>query len=137
MHKSTALECSRKTAIILFILTGTLFILTGCTQLYRWIGLTPEQTADQVAKDQTARQEIADKIRLTTTELILTITSGLGAIASGFLAKWLGTERKITAAMITGVEAAATDGTVKKSITAKATAAGIEPILHRRVVALT
>lgn len=135
-NKPTILECSRKTAVISFILCGTLFILTGCAQFYRAIGLSAEQTADQVAKDQTARQEITDKIRLTTTELLLTITSGLGAIASGFLAKWLGTERKITTALITGIESTDAKAT-KESVNRKATAAGIEPKLAARVRALT
>jgi len=122
--------------MIIFILIGVLFILTGCAQLYKIIGLTDQQTADQIAKDQTARQKITEEIRLTTTELITTAIAGLGAIASGFLAKWLGTERKITTALITGIEAT-NDTSTKKTIQNKATAAGIEPQLHKRVLALT
>ncbi|MBA7484094.1 hypothetical protein ES707_19618 [subsurface metagenome] len=130
------LQCTQTTATFLFILLGSLFVLTGCAQLYRTIGLSDEQTATQIAKDQASRQEITDKIRLTTTELVLTITSGLGAIASGLLAKWLGTERKITTALITGVEVS-NNNSVKETIKAKATSAGIEPLLNKRVIALT
>ena len=54
MLQSTVLRCSQKTAMILFIFIGSLFCLAGCAQLYKLIGLTPEQTADQIGKDQKA-----------------------------------------------------------------------------------
>jgi len=136
MQHSTVLKCSQTTATFLFILIGSLFIFIGCEQLYKTIGLTDEQTAAQVAKDQADRQKIVEEIRLTTTELITTTIAGLGAIASGFLAKWLDTERKITTALITGIEAS-NDTTVKESVNKTATAAGIEPKLHKRVLSLT
>ena len=132
----TFLRCSQKTATILFILVGSLFCLAGCAQLYKLIGLSDEQTADQVQKDQADRQKIIEGIRLTTTEIITTAVAGLGAIATGFLAKWLGTERKITKVMITGIEKA-NNTNVKESIATAAGAAGIEPKLHARVKALT
>ena len=122
--------------MITFILIGCLFCLAGCAQLYKLIGLTDQQTADQVAADQTARQKIAEGIRLTTTEIITTAVAGLGAIASGFLAKWLGTERKITKALITGIEST-TDVPTKRAVKENATAAGVENKLHARVKALT
>ena len=132
----TILHCSHNTAGIVFILIGTLFILTGCTALYKALGLSDQQAQDQTAKDQTDRQKIIDQVRFTSTEIIITAVAGAGAILSGLLARWLGTERKITTALITGIEAAK-DPNVKKSVAAKATAAGIEPSLHRRVTALT
>jgi len=132
----TLLNCSTTTTFVFFTLIGSLFILVGCSALYRAIGLTDEQAAAQLAKDQAARQEITNKLRLTITEIILTITSGLGALASGFLAKWLNTERKITTALITGIESAE-PGNIKKEVQAKATAAGVESALHARVLKLT
>lgn len=135
-HTETPLRCKHNTAGLILIASGVLFLLIGCTGLYKTIGLTEEQAAAQTAKDQAATQQITNQIRLTTTELITTSIAGAGAILSGLLAKWLGTERKITTALITGIESAKND-TVKETIHAKATAAGIEPLLHARVKALT
>lgn len=130
------LLCSYHTAGLIFIVLGSLFLLVGCTQFYRLIGLTDQQTADQVAKDQKDRQQIVENIRMTTTEIITTALAGLGAIASGFLAKWLGTERKITKVLIAGIEAKE-GGTTKEVVKTKAIAAGIETKLNARVRALT
>ena len=135
-NKTTTLNCSHNTAGLILILIGSLFAFIGCTQLYKTIGLTDEQAADQVAKDQSDRQQIIEGIRFTTTELITTAIAGIGAIASGILAKWLGTERKITTALITGIEAVESVN-VKESVQAKATAAGVETALHSRVLSLT
>lgn len=136
MPHPTTLKCSQTTATIVFLLVGSLFCLTGCAQLYKLLGLSNHQTADQVQKDQANRQKIIEDIRLTTTEILTTAIAGIGAIASGFLAKWLGTERKITKAMIAGVESNPTDN-IKESIKAKATMLGVQSKLHTRVKALT
>lgn len=122
--------------MILFFFIGSLFCLAGCAQLYKLIGLSNHQAADQVAADQTARQEIIEGIRLTTTELITTAIAGAGAIASGFLARALGTERKITKVMITRIEKA-NNSDIKAAIQAEAFAAGVQPKLHARVKSLT
>ena len=136
MQQSTVLKCSQTTAVILFILIGTLFCLTGCAQLYKLIGLTEEQTQDQLSQDQETIIRTITTTRNTTADIITTVIAGLGAIVSGFLAKWLGTERKMLKATITGVENA-NDISVKQSIKDKAMIAGVEPQLHRRVQALT
>lgn len=129
--------CTFKNQVIITIIVlGALFVLIGCGQIYKKLGLTPDQAADQVAADQQATSAILDQTRTTTTEIITTIIAGLGATASGILAKWLNTERKITKALITGVESNPT-GNVKKSIEAKATAAGVEDTLHARVLKYT
>jgi len=122
--------------MITFIFIGSLFTLAGCTQLYKIIGLTNQQAADQVTADQTSKKQIIEDIRLTTTELITTAIAGLGALATGFLAKWLSTEKKITKVLITGIEQS-NDTTVKESVQTRASAAGVEPLLHARVKALT
>ena len=62
--------------------------------------------------------------------------STIGAVLSALLAKWLGTERKITKALITGIEDNNADQT-KLFVKGRADAAGIEPQLHTRVKALT
>ena len=134
--KQTILQCSQTTAAFVFIIVGTLFILTGCARFYEIIGLTPEQTAEQTAKDQESRGALVDQFRTTTSEIVSYTIAGAGSILSGFLAKWLGQERKLTTALITGIEAA-NDLGVKESVKAKATAAGLEPLLHSRVIKLT
>ena len=136
MLQSTVLPCSQKTAVILFIIIGSLFTITGCAQLYKLIGLTEKQTQDQLDQDQETIIRTITLTRNTAADIITTAVAGLGTIASGFLAKWLGTERKITKAMIAGVEKSKNPDT-KQSITTAALAAGIEPQLHKRVKALT
>lgn len=133
---TATLNCKHNTAGLIFIAIGSIFILVGCTKLYDSLGLNPEQTAAQVAEDQEAIQKIIGQTRITTTEIITTALAGVGAILSGLLAKWLGTERKITTALITGIEAA-DPGAVKEEVQKKAIAAGVEPQLHAKVVALT
>lgn len=132
----TILRCSQTAAFFLFLFLGLIFTFAGCAQMYKALGLTDQQAADQVAKDQDSRGDLIDQVRTSTTEIISTALAGLGAIASGFLAKWLGTERKITKALITGIESAK-DLDVKRVVKSKATAAGIEPKLAARVRSLT
>lgn len=132
----TILRCSQTTATIVFILVGSLFLAAGCAQFYRAIGLTEEQTAGQIKKDQDDRQQIIEGIRLTTTELITSAIAGLGAIASGFLARALGTERKITKVLIGNIETNNNEN-LKTAITAEALQLGIENKLYARVKALT
>ena len=134
--KPAILACTQTTATIVFILVGSLFIFIGCAHLYKTIGLTDEQAAEQVSQDQDATTQIIQQVRWTAHDIITTAIAAAGTILSGFLARWLDTERKMTTAMITGVEAS-TDSTVKELIQAKATAAGVETQLHARVVSLT
>ena len=135
-NSKTILYCSQTTATVVFILMGCLFILTGCAQVYKVLGLTEEQVAEQVSEDQKTIIRTITKVRTTTAEIVTTAIAALGTIASGFLAKWLGTERKMTAALITAIESS--DGVnVKEAAQAKATAAGIETQLHARVISLT
>ncbi len=135
-NKPTILQCSHRTAYVTFILIGSLFILAGCAQVYKALGLTEEQIDEQVSEDQQTIIKTITQVRTTTAEIITTALAGLGTIASGFLAQWLGTERKITAALITGIEKAA-PGSVKETVHQKATDAGIEKQLSKRVAALT
>lgn len=133
---TTFLRCTQATATFLFILLGSILLFAGCAQLYRTIGMTEDQVDEQVTADQQARGAIIDTVRSSATDMIATALAGLGAIVSGFLAKWLGTERKLTKALITGIEENESK-TVKSSVRAMAVAAGIEKKLHKRVVSLT
>lgn len=132
----TILHCTQTTATLVFILIGSLFIFTGCVQVYKLLGLTEEQTQEQISEDQKTIIRTITQVRTTTAEIITTAIAGLGAIASGFLAKWLHTERKITGVLITAVESADSSN-IKKTIKTKASAAGVEPKLAARVRALT
>ena len=134
--QTTILNCSQKSAFFIFSLIGILFILAGCAQVYKALGLTEEQTQEQVSEDQKTIIRTVNQVRTTTAEILTTALAGLGTIASGFLAKWLGTERKITKALIAGIEKSA-PGSVKESVHQQATNAGIEPQLSKRVAALT
>lgn len=136
LNHQTILRCSQSTAFVLFFLLGSFFLLAGCAQMYRAIGMDEEQVTTQVQKDQTVITKILDTTRATTTEIILTALSGLGAILSGFLAKWLGTERKITKALITGIEDAE-QTSVKGHVRDSATQLGVQQILEKRVRSLT
>ena len=134
--KTTILRCSQTSAFIVFVLIGTLFILVGCAEVYKAAGLTEEQTDEQVSEDQKVIIRTVTQVRTTTADILTSAIAGFGTIASGFLAKWLGTERKITKALIAGIEKAA-PGSVKESVHQQATDAGIEPQLSKRVAALT
>ena len=136
LNHQTILRCSHSAAFLIFFTIGGLFTYVGCSQIYKIIGLTDDQVATQVAADQTDRQKIIEGIRITTTDIILTTIAGLGAIASGFLAKWLGTEKKINKAIIAGVESAG-NPSAKEAIHKAAVAAGIQSKLHARVKSLT
>ena len=136
MLHSTEIRCSHRTAYLFFLTIGILFILTGCTQVYKSLGMNEEQVAAQVAADQETTSIAIHAIRATTTETITTIIAGVGTILSAFLAKWLGTERKITKAIITGIEDAEPID-AKKSIQKAAQAAGVEKLLNKRVQSLT
>jgi len=130
------LRCSHQTAFIAFLIIGSLFILTGCAQLYKALGLTEEQIDEQVSEDQKVIIRTVTQVRTTTAEILTTAIAGLGTMAAGLLARLLGTERKITAAMITGIEAAS-DVTVKNAVKDKAMSAGVESKLNKRVASLT
>ena len=118
------------------IALGTILLITSCTHIYKFIGLTDQQTANQTAKDQAVTIHVIDTAREQLWQIITAAVTATGGLASGLLARWLGTEKKITAALITGIEAARPDH-VKESVTAKATSAGVESKLNARVRALT
>lgn len=152
------LKCVRKTAGNLLIVLSLAFVVVGCASLYRTLGLSEDTAEEQAALDQAALQDaVKDAVDQVQADLaagqdlktvavkagsafawqIATVlVSGIGAVISGFLAKWLKTERKITAAVVTGVEKA-DKSEIKESIQREAIAAGVEPVLHKRVKALT
>ena len=158
LQHQTFLRCSRTTATIIIIASACLFILVGCASLFRSAGLTNEQAAQQTAELKAALENATDSviadiqiglaqghdlktIALTTGsaflwKILAAAGASIGVVLNGLLARWLGTERKITTALITGIEKSDAKGT-KESVQNAATAAGIEPQLHKRVLALT
>ncbi len=127
---------SIKTTAVLVIVLGFMFMTVGCAQIYKTLGLTEQQTAEQLTEDKKTIIRTITTVRTTTADLITSIVAGIGAIASGFLAKWLGTERKITKSLIQGIENAATT-TTKQDVKEKAIANGVNKALTKRVAALT
>ena len=137
MQPSTStLYCTQTTAFFLFLLIGSLFIFAGCTQVYKILGFTEEQIDEQVSEDQETIIRTVTIVRTTAADLITTIVAGLGTVASGFLVKWLGTEREIVKALIVGIEKSSADN-VKETVHKKATDAGIQSQLSKRVAAYT
>lgn len=158
MHKYLILNCSRTTATIIILATIFLFVLIGCASLFRSAGLTDEQAAAQttelksalegaataaIADIQTGLAEGHDLKTIAARasaafiwKIVAAAAATAGVVLNGLLAKWLGTEKKINKAMITGVENSV-DNHVKTSIKAAAIAAGVEPQLHARVKSLT
>ena len=154
----TILNCSRRTATIVILSILALFLLIGCASLFRSAGLSDDQAAQQTAElklalaDATASAIATAQAGLTQGHELKTIAvktasvflwkiiaagaSSAGIILTGLLAKWLGTEKKITKALITGVEKSK-NITAKTQIYKKASAAGIETQLHKRVQSLT
>lgn len=147
-----------RTLALSLICLGFLFSMVGCAQFYKMLGLTEKQTTDQVSEDQKviiqAISEIRDtaadqatetqkviirtisEVRTTAADIVSVSAAALGTLASGLLARWLGTERKITKALIVGIEnAPASDA--KASIKSVAISAGVEKALHKRVASLT
>lgn len=158
LHHQTFLRCSRQTATVTIFAIFLLFLIVGCASMLRKAGMTNDQATDQAAQitaalGDAAAEAVADiQTRLaqdkelpaiateTASAFAWKITaiaaSTIGAVLSALLAKWLSTERKMTTAIITGVEDAhASD--VKASIKRNATAAGVESNLNARVKALT
>jgi len=129
-------ETAIRTAPLTLICLGILFSMVGCAQFYKMIGLTEKQTTDQVSEDQKVIIRTISEVRTTAADIVSASVAGLGAIASGLLARLLGTERKITKALIVGIEKTPELDT-KKNVRDQAISAGVEKALHKRVVSLT
>lgn len=157
-HTKATLSCTHNTAGFILIASGFLYLLIGCSALYEWSGKTKPESQHQTAQDQAALSKaIADAGETLATKLkegqslaaagtaaasvfawkLATIlAASTGTILTGLLAKWLTTEKKITKAIITGVEKAE-DQTLKNTIKEQALTLGIESALHTRVKQLT
>lgn len=157
-YHQTFLRCSRRTATIIILIIFLLFLSIGCAALMRKTGIDQAEadrlTATAIATLEDAAAEAVDNIKTGLDEghdlktiavktasifawkIATLAASTIGAVLSGVLAKYLGTERKITKAIITGIETAKGQNT-KAAIQTKAGLAGIEPQLHARVKALT
>ena len=154
----TFLRCSRRSAVLILATIFLLFLAIGCAAMLRKTGLDQPE-ADQIAADAqsamaAAAADAVDNIKTGIAQgkplpaiatetasvfgwkLAAIAASTIGAVLSALLAKWLGTERKMTAALITGIEKT-NNITTKEYIQKKAIAAGVQDQLDRRVQALT
>lgn len=154
----TFLHCSHRTAALVLCTIFSLFLLIGCAALLRKTGI-PQDEADRLAAiaEQNLADAAAEAVENIKTGLaqgqdvksivvetgsafawkLTTIAaSTIGAVLSGLLAKWLATERKISKACITAIEKTNNIST-KEYVQKKATAAGVQKQLDRRVQSLT
>ena len=157
LHHQTFLRCSRQTATVTIFAIFLLFLILGCASMLRKAGMTNDQPTDQAAQITAALGDAAaeavadiptglaqdkdlpalatDTASAFAWKIAAIAASTIGAVLSALLAKWLGTERKITQAMITGIEKAPNNN-VKESVKDEAFLAGIQNELHARVKAL-
>lgn len=135
-RKTTTINCPHQVAGIILITLGILFLFIGCRQLYEWSGQTPEQAQQSTTHDTQAVIQTITEAAPLAWKLAAILATSIGTILTGLLAKWLSTEKKVTKALITGIEKAE-DKTVKQTIKAEALAAGVESVLHSRVKQLT
>jgi len=101
-------------------------------RFWEGIGLEPTDAAEV---QQLVEQKTAETLATTwraVFEIAAAGVAGVGTVLSTILAKLLATEKKITGAMMTGIEAA-DNGKVKAAVQASASAAGVEAKLHKRV----
>jgi NAD/NADP transhydrogenase beta subunit len=108
----------------------------SCTSFYKTLGFSDAAAAVQAAKDANAIAAAVDQGRDIFWQLATALIGTAGTVLSVLMAKWLNTEKKLTAAIIGGVEQA-DNSNVKASIQNIATAAGVEKLLKTRVDSLT
>lgn len=134
------------------------YMVVGCAAAYKAMGLTPAQAQEAVEKDTAAArkagQEVRDALarvlageqvpmedaisaaRVTLWQAVAAAIGVVGAAGGAILSKVLGTERKMNAAIIAGVEKC-NSGDVKRSITAQSLQRGVAVPLAKRVRKLT
>lgn len=112
------------------------YAIIGCASGYKMMGYTDEESEILAGKDRGELTKLIDQSRSIFWEIATMITAGIGTIASGFLSKLLMSERKITKAVISGVEDVKENG-VKESIQKSAKLLGVENKLNKRVKKLT
>jgi len=112
------------------------FAVIGCGGLYKAIGLPPEIVEAEVEKDAVVIQAAVEQARDTFWPIVSASIGAAGTLLTGLLAKLLSTERKITGAMIAGVEKS-NDGNAKKAITVESLKRGVGVQLNKRVRKLT
>lgn len=112
------------------------FVAIGCGTIYKAMGLPPEKVTEQTAKDEVVIVEAIEQGRDIIWPIVSTAMAGVGAMTSGLLLKWLSMERRITGAMIAGVEKS-NDGNAKQAITVESLKRGVGMQLNKRVRKLT
>ncbi len=112
------------------------FVFIGCQGIYKALGVPADKAAELGALDQEKTLAAVEAGRDIFWQTVSALVAGVGAVTTTVLGKWLSTERKITTAVIKGVEKAKEDN-VKVSINTIATNLGIEANLSKRVAKLT
>ncbi len=121
---------------ICLVVIALLFCTIACEGMYKAVGFTQPEAAEQAGKDKEAAKVAIEQGRVLIWQLVTATIGSVGTIATILLGKWLKTERTITATIIRGVEKA-DEGKVKAAVSKLATAAGVEAKLNKRVNKLT
>ena len=120
----------------LLILGGFAYLLVGCADVYRSLGMTDEEAVEQQGKDTVEIIKAIESGREVFWQAATAIVTGLGAVISAVLAKWLGTEKKVSGAAISAVVRDG-NGDVLKLLRAEAAAQGVGKTMANRIDAAT
>lgn len=136
MHKPPTYHTVVALLLTLAIVVLAVLMLVSCTPFYKLIGMSEEQIAGEKQKDVAAAIPVLEEGRQMFWQLASAAIAALGTLASGLLGNMLRKERKISGVMIRAIEDAV-PGNIKEMVLSKATAAGVEDALDKRVQALT
>jgi len=143
---------------IVLVACIVVYLIAGCASAYKAMGLTSEQAAAAVDKDKAAAQKAGQEVRDALARVLAgeqvpmesaidnarvtlwqAVSAAIGVVAAAggaIMTKAIGTERKMSAALIAGVEKANPDN-VKKSIAVQSIQRGVGVKLAARVRKLT
>lgn len=121
--------------LCLAIITG-LFLVVGCGGFYKMLGL-PSPEVDELVKDDALRTlQAVQEGRTIFWQAATAAIGSLGAVVSVLLGKYIQVERKISKAMIMGIEKSEGNG-VKGQVAKQAVRYGVDKPLTKRVTKLT
>ena len=119
-----------------FFLLALGSLMPGCGILYRSAGFSTADVAKLEAEDNVFTREVVTYLRALSWETVYGVTALLGGVLTGWLGLRVRTERKITKAVIQGVEKGSSKG-AKPLILKEAMKLRVSKALHRRVKKLT
>lgn len=121
--------------LCLMIITG-LFLVVGCGSFYKILGVPPAEVDKLVQDDSLRTLQAVQEGRTIFWQAATAVMSSLGAVVSVLLGKYLQVERKMSKAMIMGIEKVE-GNTVKGEVAKQAARYGVDDSLKKRVIKLT